>query len=69
MNNYKVAVILGAGPGLGLSLAKKFSAEGYRIALVSRTRQKLANLKKKDKWRCISLCCRCNERKRYQTGF
>lgn len=32
-----VIVVLGAGPGLGLSLAHRFGAEGYAVALVSRS--------------------------------
>lgn len=34
-------VIVGAGPGLGLGIARKFGANGYRIALVSRRRETL----------------------------
>ncbi|MBT2283352.1 SDR family NAD(P)-dependent oxidoreductase [Paenibacillus polymyxa] len=37
----KTVAIIGAGPGLGLSLAKTFGRHGYRIALVSRTQVKL----------------------------
>jgi len=33
----KVAVILGVGPGLGLSMARRFGREGYIPALVSRS--------------------------------
>jgi NAD(P)-dependent dehydrogenase (short-subunit alcohol dehydrogenase family) len=33
----KTAVILGAGPGLGLSIARRFGREGYLPALVSRS--------------------------------
>ena len=32
-----VALILGAGPGVGLSVAKYFSAKGWKVAAVSRT--------------------------------
>lgn len=35
-----IAVIAGAGPGLGFSLAKKFSAL-YNVVLLSRTQEKL----------------------------
>jgi NADP-dependent 3-hydroxy acid dehydrogenase YdfG len=31
------AVVIGAGPGLGMSIAHRFGREGYRIALVSRS--------------------------------
>ncbi|MGZ0041337.1 SDR family NAD(P)-dependent oxidoreductase [Paenibacillus ottowii] len=37
----KTMVIVGAGPGLGFSLAKTFGKHGFRIALVSRTQEKL----------------------------
>jgi len=36
-----VCAILGVGPGNGASLAKKFSAEGYAVALCSRHRERL----------------------------
>ena len=31
-----VIAILGAGPGMGLAIAKTFGARGYRVALLSR---------------------------------
>ncbi|GAA1208807.1 SDR family NAD(P)-dependent oxidoreductase [Pseudonocardia alaniniphila] len=33
----KVIAILGAGPGLGMSMARRFGREGFAVALVSRT--------------------------------
>ncbi len=36
--------IVGAGPGLGLSLAKTFGAQGYDAALVSRSKDRLDDL-------------------------
>ncbi|MEU4245350.1 SDR family NAD(P)-dependent oxidoreductase [Actinoplanes sp. NPDC026619] len=36
--------VLGAGPGLGLSIAKRFGREGFSVGLVSRTAQKLDGL-------------------------
>ncbi|MFK4085154.1 SDR family NAD(P)-dependent oxidoreductase [Kribbella sp. NPDC020789] len=33
----KVIAVLGAGPGLGLSIARRFGREGFAVALVSRT--------------------------------
>ncbi|NEW69241.1 SDR family NAD(P)-dependent oxidoreductase [Streptomyces rhizosphaericus] len=36
--------IVGAGPGLGLSIAKRFGAEGFRVALFSRDQKKLDRL-------------------------
>ena len=46
MKTDKVAVILGTGPGLGSALAHKFSSEGYKIAIVSRTKKKLEKIQK-----------------------
>ena len=37
----KTIAIIGAGPGLGFSLAKTFGRQGFRIAMVSRTQEKL----------------------------
>ncbi|GGK99774.1 SDR family NAD(P)-dependent oxidoreductase [Nocardia jinanensis] len=31
------AVIVGVGPGLGMSMARRFGSEGYRVALLSRS--------------------------------
>ena len=36
-----VVVILGVGPGLGISIARVFAAQGYTTALLSRTKQRL----------------------------
>ncbi|WP_405992055.1 SDR family NAD(P)-dependent oxidoreductase [Streptomyces sp. NBC_00986] len=33
----KIAVVLGVGPGLGMSIAHRFGREGYAVALVSRS--------------------------------
>ena len=33
--------IVGAGPGLGLAIARRFGREGFRVALVSRAESKL----------------------------
>ncbi|GAA3410784.1 SDR family NAD(P)-dependent oxidoreductase [Paenibacillus hodogayensis] len=38
----KTIVIIGAGPGLGLSIAKKFGANGFQAALVARNAEKLS---------------------------
>jgi NAD(P)-dependent dehydrogenase (short-subunit alcohol dehydrogenase family) len=38
------AVVVGAGPGLGLSIGRKFGREGMRVALISRKREKLDRL-------------------------
>ena len=41
----KLAVIVGAGPGMGESLAKEFGSHGYRIVLVSRNQGRLDALR------------------------
>lgn len=38
------AVIVGAGPGLGKAIARRFGTEGFDIALIGRTRQTLERL-------------------------
>ena len=36
--------IVGAGPGLGMSIARRFGAEGHRVALISRRQGRLDGL-------------------------
>jgi NAD(P)-dependent dehydrogenase (short-subunit alcohol dehydrogenase family) len=36
-----VLAIVGAGPGLGLAIARRFGREGFQVALISRTQSKL----------------------------
>lgn len=40
----KVAAIFGAGPGNGAAFAKKFLAQGYVVAVTSRSAEKMADL-------------------------
>lgn len=37
MSTNPVALILGAGPRIGISVARKFAGQGYQVAIVSRT--------------------------------
>mmetsp|Transcript_39551 Transcript_39551/g.86322 ORF Transcript_39551/g.86322 Transcript_39551/m.86322 type:complete len:238 (-) Transcript_39551:98-811(-) len=37
----KICVVIGIGPGIGEHTARKFAAEGYKVALLSRTIEKL----------------------------
>lgn len=39
-----VIVVVGAGPGLGASVARRFGREGYDVALLSRSREQLDEL-------------------------
>ncbi|GGQ65115.1 MULTISPECIES: SDR family NAD(P)-dependent oxidoreductase [Streptomyces] len=40
----KVIVVLGAGPGLGAAVARRFAREGFRVALVARRQDRLDTL-------------------------
>lgn len=44
MNTDRVALIVGAGSGLSASLARRFAADGMKIALAARDEAKLADL-------------------------
>ncbi|HJR38278.1 MAG TPA: SDR family oxidoreductase [Nocardioidaceae bacterium] len=39
-----VIVVVGAGPGLGASIARRFGSEGYDVALIARSQEKLETL-------------------------
>ena len=39
-----VCVITGVGPGTGSALARRFAADGYRVAMLARDAQRLALL-------------------------
>ena len=40
----KVIAVFGAGTGLGVSVARRFGREGYRVALVARRAEQLTAL-------------------------
>jgi NAD(P)-dependent dehydrogenase (short-subunit alcohol dehydrogenase family) len=40
----KTAVVVGAGPGLGLSIARAFGRQGLAVALIARKKDKLDGL-------------------------
>lgn len=42
--NYPVIAILGAGPGIGEAVARRFAAEGFVVALLARSEDKLQNM-------------------------
>lgn len=39
-----VCVVTGVGPGTGAALVRRFAAEGYRVAMLARSRERLAEL-------------------------
>lgn len=44
MSTTDVALVVGTGPGLGLSLARRFATGGYTVAIAARTPEKLGAL-------------------------
>jgi NAD(P)-dependent dehydrogenase (short-subunit alcohol dehydrogenase family) len=44
MNQSKVAVVLGVGPGLGAAIAHRFALEGFSVALMARNLDKLTDI-------------------------
>src|SRR5271168_4850485 len=42
----KTLVVVGAGPGLGLAVARKFGRNGYRAVMVARRRESVDSLVK-----------------------
>lgn len=43
--NGKVAAVLGVGPGLGSSVARRFAREGYSVALMARSEEDLSEIR------------------------
>ena len=44
MSQSKVAVVMGAGPGLGAAVAHRFAREGFAVALMARSEDKRAQI-------------------------
>jgi len=68
----KVAVIVGAGPGIGAAVATKFAKEGYAVALLVRTDSKLEPLQKKIEelgGTALSLSCDASDEKSVTSAF
>jgi NAD(P)-dependent dehydrogenase (short-subunit alcohol dehydrogenase family) len=42
----RVAVVTGVGPGTGAAIARRFARDGYKVAMLARTRVRLANLER-----------------------
>ena len=42
----KVAVVTGVGPATGASIARRFSAGGYKVAMIARNKERLADLER-----------------------
>ena len=56
----KVALVVGAGPGIGSSVAKKFAREGFKVCVARRNPEQLKSLSKEIKaegGQCIAYGC------------
>src|SRR6266851_807730 len=42
----RVAVVTGVGPGTGAAISRRFSLGGYKVAMLARTRERLATLER-----------------------
>jgi NAD(P)-dependent dehydrogenase (short-subunit alcohol dehydrogenase family) len=54
MSGTESALIVGAGKGLGASLARLCAAEGMRVALAAR-HIKLSDSMRQEPWRCAAM--------------
>jgi NAD(P)-dependent dehydrogenase (short-subunit alcohol dehydrogenase family) len=43
--NGRVAAVLGAGPGLGAAVARRFAGEGFAVAMIARREESLAEIR------------------------
>jgi NAD(P)-dependent dehydrogenase (short-subunit alcohol dehydrogenase family) len=51
------ALVAGVGPGLGIAVAARFAREGYRVAMLARSRDRLATLAAQNPDRLIPMPC------------
>ena len=57
MSEPKVAVVVGAGPGLGASVAGRFAREGYAVAVMARSANTLEQARKNVEARSVRALC------------
>ena len=50
-------LIAGVGPGLGIAVATRFAREGYRVAMLARSRDRLAAMAVQDPDRLVAMPC------------
>ena len=65
----KVCVVLGVGPGTGMSCVRKWAKEGFKVAMVSRTESKLKELAAKNPGKHISSLSKCERRVSMPSSF
>lgn len=68
-----VAVIVGAGPGLGFAVAVRFAREKYQVALLARDRVKIEKLAEEivaaTNGRALAIQCDCSDPKSVDEAF
>jgi len=67
-----VAAIVGVGPGIGRSVAVKFAKEGYSVALIARSKDKLVTVQEeieKFNGKAISVTADATDQKQIEAAF
>lgn len=57
MNEQGSVLVAGVGPGLGLAVAARFAGEGYRVAMLARSKDRLAAMAAQAPDRLIPMSC------------
>ena len=68
----KVAAIIGVGPGIGSSVAHRFAKEGFSVALLSRSKEKLTRIQEeieKSGGKAISIGADASDEKSIKNAF
>jgi len=68
MSNESV-LVAGVGPGLGIAVAARFAKEGYRVAMLARSRDRLAELAKQDPERLVPVGCDVTDPRQVDAAF
>src|SRR5262245_8723905 len=50
-------LVAGVGQGLGLAVARRFAREGYRVAMLARSRERLLEMATEDPDRLVAVPC------------
>jgi NAD(P)-dependent dehydrogenase (short-subunit alcohol dehydrogenase family) len=72
MNIAKVAVVVGAGPGLGAAIARRFASEGFAVALMARNLESLTQIQNQilaNGGKAIAVCADVSDVESLSSGF